>query len=310
MMRWFKLSAATLAVSLIGGSAWSGSGHSGELTGTLKKIRGSGKIILGVRAASLPFSYLDENRHYQGYSIDICLKIADSVKKKLALPDLKVIMNPVTSASRIPLLTNGAIDLECGSTSNTPERQAQVDFAPTTFIAGARLIAKKSSNIVRLSDLKNKTVASTSGTAALRQLTKLNAEQQLGLKIIPGKDHSEGFWMMDTGRAAAFAMDDILLAGLAATSPNPHSYSITRESLTTESYAIMLRAADPEFKHLVDAAVHALLSSGEIAAIYDKWFTRPIPPGGINLNRPMSPELKNVLDQPTATDELSILSWL
>lgn len=292
-----SLLVGTLFLSLVSGMSYAG--KEAEQTGTLKKIKTSGKIILGIRDSSIPFAFLDDKQSYQGYSVDICLRIVDSLKKQLGMPDLKVIMNPVTSATRIPLMTNGTIDLECGSTSNNLERQKQVAFAPTTFISGARILAKKSANIVSLTDLKGKTVTSVSGSNVMKQLIKLNTEKNLGMKIMANKDMSEGFLMVETGRATAFAMDDILLAGLAANSKTPNDYSITEEQITIEPYAVMLRQNDPTFKKSVDIAVKDLFKSGEINTIYEKWFTKPIPPKGINLNWPMPDNLKEAIANPT-----------
>jgi glutamate/aspartate transport system substrate-binding protein len=268
-------------------------------TGTLKKITETGKITLGVRDSSIPFSYLDDKQEYQGYSIDLCLKIVTEVQRHLQLPDLKVQMNPVTSSTRIPLMANGTIDLECGSTTNNLERQKQVAFSPTTFVAANRLLARKNANIRSLNDMKGKSLVSTSGTANLKQLATLNAERNLGMAIMPAKDHAEAFLMVETGRSVAFAMDDILLASLAAGSKNPSDYAITKEALSVEPYAIMLRRGDPEFKKVVDNAITNVFKSGEITAIYNKWFLSPIPPKGVTLNVPISAELKAVIAKPT-----------
>jgi glutamate/aspartate transport system substrate-binding protein len=281
-----------------------------ELSGTLKKIKSSGKIVLGVRDSSIPFSFIDNQQNYQGYSIDICLRVVDTIKKHLGMPDLKVMMNPVTSATRIPLTTNGTIDLECGSTSNNLERQKQVAFAPTTFISGARLLSKKSSNITGLEDLRGKTVVTNSGSNITRQLARLNAEKNLGLKIMTSKDMSEGFLMVETGRAVSFAMDDILLAGLAANSKTPNEYSITQQAITVEPYAIMMRQNDHAFKNMVDGAIKNLFKSGEINTIYNKWFTSPIPPKGINLNWPMPDILRNTISNPTDSGDPASYSAL
>jgi glutamate/aspartate transport system substrate-binding protein len=181
-----------------------------DLTGTLKKIKDTGSITLGVRDSSIPFSYLDDKQSYQGYSIDLCLKVVTAVQKQLGLTALTVKMNPVTSATRIPLMANGTIDLECGSTTNNVERQKQVAFAPTTFVTANRLLAKKSANINTLDDMKGKALVSTSGTSNLKQVTSLNGERNLGMNIMTAKDHAEAFLMVETGRATAFAMDDIL----------------------------------------------------------------------------------------------------
>lgn len=270
-----------------------------ELTGTLAKIKRTGQITLGVRDGSVPFSYLDDKQQYQGYSVDLCMKIVVHVQKQLGMTDVKVVMNPVTSANRIPLMANGTIDLECGSTTNNAERQKQVAFAPTMFVIANRLLAKKSSNIKSLADMKGKTLVATAGTTTLKQMTILNNEQKLGMTIVVGKDHPESFLMMETGRAVAEANDDILLAAQVASSRNPSEFQITSEALSVEPYGIMLRRDDAPFKQAVDAALTRLYQSADIERIYNKWFMSPIPPKGINLNFPMPPQLKAVLAKPT-----------
>ena len=268
-------------------------------SGTLKKIKETGTISLGVRDSSVPFSFLDNNQVYQGFSLDLCGKIVAAVQKELGLPKLAVKLNPVTSATRIPLIANGTIDLECGSTTNNAERQKQVAFAPTMFLTATRLLSKKSSNIVTFADLKGKTLVSTSGTTNIKELIELNAKQNLGINIIPAKDHAEAFLMVETGRAAAFGMDDILLAALAANAKAPGDYSITKDALTPQPYAVLMRRDDAAFKKVVDAAVSALYTSGEINRLYSKWFQSPLPPKGINLNWPMSEQLKRAYAKPT-----------
>ena len=270
-----------------------------ELTGTLKKIKESGVITLGVRDSSIPFSYLDDKQSYQGYSIDLCLKTVLAVQKHLGMSSLKTVLNPVTSATRIPLMANGTIDLECGSTTNNLDRQKQVSFAPTMFVTATRLLAKKSSGIKSIADLKGKTLVSTAGTANLKQVTIMNNEQNLGINIISAKDHAESFLMVETGRAAAFAMDDILLAGLAANSKSPADYEISKDALSVEPYGIMMRKGDDAFKKVVDAALVNLYTSGDAVKIYNKWFLSPIPPKGINMNFPLTPQLKFVYAHPT-----------
>ena len=300
-MKLAKLVVKTVAVmasaGLIGGVV--GSANAAELTGTLKKIKDTGVITLGVRDTSIPFSYLDDKQSYQGYSIDLCMKVVSSIRKQLGLSDLRVVMNPVTSATRIPLMANGTIDRECGSTTNNLERLKQVAFAPTTFVSGTRLLAKKSANIQTLADLKGKVVVSTSGTSNLKQIVTLNAEQNLGMTIMTAKDHGEAFLMVETGRAVAFAMDDILLAGLAATSKAPQDYTISKAAISVEPYGIMLRRDDAPFKNAVDTAVVGVFKSGEINGIYKKWFLQPIPPKGVNLNWPMADNLIAVVNHPT-----------
>ena len=298
-MKLLKVLALMLSAGVIAGSAQA------QETGTLKKIKDTGTITLGVRDSSIPFSYLDDKQSYQGYSIDLCMKIVSAVQKQLGLSSLNVKLNPVTSATRIPLMANGTIDLECGSTTNNVERQKQVAFAPTTFVTANRILAKKSSNIKSLADLKGKSVVSTSGTANLKQLTTLNADQNLGINILPAKDHAEAFLMVETGRAVAFVMDDILLASLAANSKNPGEYEISKEALSVEPYGIMLRKDDTAFKKVVDAAISNVLTSGDVNRIYHKWFLQPIPPKGVSLNWPVSEQLKAVMAKPTDSGEPS-----
>ncbi|MDP9109432.1 MAG: amino acid ABC transporter substrate-binding protein [Pseudomonadota bacterium] len=289
---------AKLVTMLIGAGLIAGAAQAQE-AGTLKKIKDSGQITLGVRDSSIPFSYLDDKQSYQGYSIDICLKVVTAIQKQLGMTALNVKMNPVTSATRIPLMANGTVDLECGSTTNNLERQKQVAFAPTTFVTANRLLSKKASNIKTLDDMKGKAIVSTSGTSNLKQITQLNGEKNLGMNIMTAKDHAEAFLMVETGRAVAFGMDDILLASLAASSKSPADYTISTEALSVEPYGIMMRREDPAFKKAVDGAVEGLFKSGEINRIYAKWFQSPIPPKGINLNIPMSAQLKAVVAKPT-----------
>jgi len=270
-----------------------------ELTGTLKKIKDSGTITLGHRESSIPFSYYDDQQRVVGYAMDICMRIVDAVKGELKLQKLDVKLNPVTSATRIPLMANGTIDLECGSTTNNLERQKQVAYTITHYVTANRYVAKKASKISKLIDLKGKTVVSTSGTTNIKWLTEENTKQNLGMNIVAAKDHAEAFLMVDTGRAVAFFMDDILLYSLVATARNPADWAIGAEAYTIEPYGIMLRRDDPAFKKVVDNAVTQLYKSGQITAIYDKWFLKPVPPKGVNLNVPMSAQFKKVIASPT-----------
>jgi glutamate/aspartate transport system substrate-binding protein len=270
-----------------------------ELTGTLKKIKDTGTITLGHRESSIPFSYYDDKQQVVGYAMDLCYKIVDAVKAELKLPKLEVRLNPVSSATRIPLMANGTIDLECGSTTNNLERQKQVNFTITHFVTANRFVSKKDANLKTLDDLKGKTVVSTSGTTNIKQITELNAQKNLGVNILAAKDHAEAFLMVETGRAVAFVMDDILLYSLVANAKNPSEWVISNEPLSIEPYGIMLRKDDPAFEKVVDNAMTALYQSGEIKAIYDKWFLKPIPPKGINLNVPMSEQFKKVVAKPT-----------
>ena len=276
--------------------------------GTIEKIKASGTINLGHRDSSIPFSYLDDKQQPIGYAMDLCLKIVDAVKAELKLPGLKTAFQPVTSATRIPLMANGTIDLECGSTTNNAERQKQVSYTITHFVTANRFVAKKAANLHTLDDLKGKTITSTSGTTNIKQITELNAARNLGLTILPAKDHAEAFLMVETGRAAAFVMDDILLAGLVANSSNAAGYTISEDALSVEPYGIMLRKDDPAFKKVVDDAMTKIYKSGQLTAIYDKWFTKPIPPRGINLSIPMSAGMKKVVATPTDTADPAFYS--
>jgi len=270
-----------------------------DLTGTLKKVRASGTIVLGVRDTSIPFSYLDDKQQYVGYHVDLCMKIVDAVRKKLDAPKLAVKMQPVASATRIPLMANGTIDLECGNTTNNLERQAQVAFAPTTFVTATRLLSKKASGIASVADLRGKGVSSTSGSSNLKLMVTLNGQKGLGMNVMPVVDHGEGMAMLDSGRIAAYAMDDIILYSLAAHSRTPGDYVVSNESLSVEPYGIMLRKDDPEFKKLVDEALAGVFRSGEINRLYTKWFQSAIAPKGVNLGVPMSDALRKAIARPT-----------
>jgi glutamate/aspartate transport system substrate-binding protein len=269
------------------------------LTGTLQKIKDTGAITLGHRESSVPFSYYDDNQKVIGYAMDLCYKIVDAVKSELKMDKLEVKLNPVTSATRIPLIANGTVDLECGSTTNNLEREKQVGFTITHFVTANRFVSKKSANLKTVDDLKGKTIVSTSGTTNIKQITEIGAQKHLDLNIIAAKDHAEAFLMVETDRAAAFVMDDILLYSLVATSKVPGDYVISTDALSVEPYGIMLRREDPAFKAVVDAKMTAIYKSGDINAIYDKWFLKPIPPKGINLNVPMSAPFKKVVATPT-----------
>jgi glutamate/aspartate transport system substrate-binding protein len=286
-------------VGLVSFGALLVAGPASAQEGTLKKIKETGAITLGHRDASIPFSYFDDKQAAIGYAMDLCGKIVDAVKAELKMPNLQVKLNPVTSATRIPLMANGTIDLECGSTTNNLERQKQVAFTITHFVTANRFVSKKAANLKSLEDLKGKTVVSTSGTTNIKQITELNGQRNLGITILPAKDHAEAFLMVETGRAVAFFMDDILLYSLVASSKNPSEWTISADALSVEPYGIMLRKDDPSFKKVVDGAITAVYKSGEINKIYAKWFLSPVPPKGVNLNVPMSEVFKHVVAKPT-----------
>jgi glutamate/aspartate transport system substrate-binding protein len=292
MIRIFPLLIALTAVAgLTGGAA--------AQEGTLKKVKDSGSITIGHRDASVPFSYYDDKQQPVGYAIDLCLRIVDAVKNELKMPKLEVKYQLVTSANRIPLMANGTIDLECGSTTNNLDRQKQVWFTITHFVTANRWVAKKAANLKTLADLKGKTIVSTAGTTNIKGMTEINAAQNLGMNIISANGHSEAFQMVETGRAVAFAMDDILLYSLVAQARNPGDYAISAVATSVEPYGIMLRKDDAAFKKVVDAAMVQTYKSGAINAIYGKWFLKPVPPRGINLNVPISEQFKKVIANPT-----------
>ena len=267
--------------------------------GTLKKIKDTGSITIGHRDASVPFSYYDDKQRPVGYAMDLCHRIVDAVKTELKMPKLEVKYQLVTSANRIPLMANGTVDLECGSTTNNLDRQKQVGFTITHFVTANRWVAKKSAKINKLSDLKGKTIVSTAGTTNIKQITEINGQQNLGMNIISANGHPEAFQMVETGRAVAFVMDDILLYSLVAQSRRPADYAISAEALSVEPYGIMVRKDDEAFKKVVDAAMINTYKSGAINAIYTNWFQKPIPPKNINLNVPMSAQFKKVVANPT-----------
>ncbi|MFO1233943.1 MAG: amino acid ABC transporter substrate-binding protein [Rivihabitans pingtungensis] len=265
---------------------------------TLQKIKDTGTITIGHRESSIPFSYLDGNQKPVGYSMDLCNKIVEEVKKELKMPALVTKLTPVTSQTRIPLMTNGTIDLECGSTTNSLERQKQVAFGVTTFVSPVRMVVKADSGIKTLDDLNGKAVATTTGTTSDRYIKQNEKGHNIDVKNVYGKDHAESFLMVETGRASAFVMDEVLLAGFIANAKNPKDFAIVGPALSTEPYGIMLRKDDPQFKALVDKTLSGLMKSGEINKIYAKWFTSAIPPKNVNLNLPMNAQLQEAIKHP------------
>ena len=271
-----------------------------DLTGTLAKIKETGTIVMGIRDSSVPFSYIDDKQQVVGYAIDICKKIVEAIKTELKMPNLKVEMSPVTSSNRIPLMANGTVDMECGSTTNNADRQKQVSFTNAHFLTASKFVSKKAQHIADIDGLKGKNVVSVSGSSNIVQLNQFNAQRKLGITVLAAKDVVEAFLMVETDRAAAFVMDDIQLSALIAGSKDPSLYEINDDPFSKpEPYGIMMRREDPAFKKAVDTAVENLLKSGDINRIYAKWFQSPIPPKGINLNIPMSAQLKAVVAKPT-----------
>jgi len=266
---------------------------------TLAKIDKAGKITLAYRESSVPFSYLEAPEKPIGFSVELSNAVVEAVKKKLGKPNLQVALVPVTSANRIPLIQNGTVDLECGSTTNNTARAKDVSFAINHFYTGTRLLVKKSSGIKDYADLAKKTVATTTGTTNAQVIRKYDNDKGLGMNIVLGKDHADAFLLVVADRAVAFAMDDILLYGLRANAKNPADYEVVAESLQVEPYACMLPKDDPAFKQLVDETITGLMKSGEFERMYNKWFLAPIPPRGVPLGLPMSPQLRDNIKSPS-----------
>jgi glutamate/aspartate transport system substrate-binding protein len=269
-----------------------------ESAGALKKIQDSGTISLGHRESSIPFSYYDDKQQVIGYSQEIMLKAVDAVKADLKLPNLQIKLVPVTSQNRIPLIQNGTIDIECGSTTNNTERQKQVSFSNTIFVIGTRLLTKKDSGVTDFADLAGKNVVTTAGTTSERLLRKMNDDKKMGMSVISAKDHGESFLTLETGRAVAFMMDDALLYGELAKAKKPGDWAVVGTPQSREAYGCMLPKDDAAFKKVIDGAIAKVMASGEAEKIYAKWFMAPIPPKGLNLNFPLSDDMKALYKAP------------
>jgi len=292
------MKAATAIIAsacLLGASA---AAQAQNLDGTLKKIKDSGTITIGHRDSSLPLSYLDDKLQPVGFSLDLCKQVVEAVKAKLAMPNLKVVYNPVTSATRIPLVANGTVDIECGSTANMTSRQQQVGFSYTFFVPQFKWITRTNGGINSADDLRGKTVAVTAGTNTAVFVNKMNSEEKLGLTIMPGKDHAESFLLVETGRAAAWMEDDVLIAGFRANAKNPTDFKLLDKAYPSDPYALMMRRGDPQLKALVDETLAKLMRSGEFEKLYVRWFESPTPPRGINIQLPMSDALKADIKEP------------
>jgi glutamate/aspartate transport system substrate-binding protein len=288
----------TIAVAAVAAGIAAACTQKEESGGTLKKIKDSGVVSLGHRESSIPFSYYDDKQQVVGYSHEIALKIVDAIKAELNAPNLQVKLTPITSQNRIPLVQNGTIDFECGSTTNNTERQQQVAFSNTIFIIGTRLLTKKDSGIKDFPDLAGKNVVTTAGTTSERALRKMNEEKNMKMNIISAKDHGESFLTLEGGRAVAFMMDDALLYGERAKAKQPDDWIVVGTPQSREAYGCMMRKDDPSFKKLVDDTIAKLETSGEAAKLYEKWFTQPVPPKGLNLNFTMSDDMKTLYANP------------
>jgi glutamate/aspartate transport system substrate-binding protein len=273
-------------------------GRTQGLEGTLKKVKETGTFTIGHRDSSIPLSYLDDKLQPIGFSIELCKHVVEAVKAKLAMPNLSVKYNPVTSATRLPLVANGTVDVECGSTANMTSRQAQVGFSYTFFVPQFKWITRTNNDIKTADDLRGKTVAVTAGTNTALFVNKMNNEGKLGMTIMQGKDHAESFLLVETGRASAWMEDDILIAGFRANAKNPADFKLLDKSYPSDPYALMIRKDDPQFKALVDETLANLMRSGEFEKLYTQWFERPISPRAINIQLPMSDALKRAIKEP------------
>ena len=271
-----------------------------EANDTIKKVKDTGAITLGYREASFGFSYVDGGAKPLGYSIDICIKIVEAIKAEAKLQNVEIRWQPVTSSNRIPLVMNGTVDIECGSTTNLVERQKQVAFSPDIFRYNVRMAVKANAGIKSISDLQGKTVVTTAGTTSFRLLKEADKAKSLDITNVGAKDHSESFLMLDTGRAAAFVLDDILLAGQIANAKNPKDFAIVGESLRTENQSLMYRKDDPQLKVLVDRVVGGMMKSGEMEKLYTQWFMSPIPPKNANINYPLNAETREAFANPSS----------
>ena len=258
---------------------------------TVKKATDSGRIAVAYRESSVPFSYLAGAGKPVGFSVELTDAIVEELRRATGKP-LAVEYVSVTSQNRIPLLVNGTIDLECGSTTNNSARGKDVAFAINHFYTGTRLLAKKTSNVRNYADLAGKTVASTTGTTNAQVMRKYNADKALNMEVVLAKDHSDAMLMVDADRAVAFAMDDILLYGLMANAKNPALWEVVGDPLQVEPYACMLRKDDPTFKALVDKVIGGMMAGGSFEKLYTKWFMTPIPPNNVNLQLPLPPQLR------------------
>jgi glutamate/aspartate transport system substrate-binding protein len=264
-----------------------------ELTGTLKKIKDSKTVTLGHRASSIPFSYLNKLREPIGYSIDLCNEVVREIASELEGVEIGVSYKLVRAETRIPAVRSGEIDLECGSTTANFERKKEVAFSPIFFVAGTKLLVPRSSSINSYRDLRDKTVVVTAGTTNEAAVRAISDKQKLGIKIIIGKDHAESFAMLTEGKADAFATDDVLLYGLAATAQSGDQYHVVGEYLSYDPYGLMYRKDDPDFAAVVDRTFSRLAQSRELVQLYNKWFQQRLPTGE-TLNLPMSPQLEEI----------------
>jgi glutamate/aspartate transport system substrate-binding protein len=269
-----------------------------DLTGTLKKIKDSGTIVLGTRESSGALAYTLGDGKYVGFHTEMAEQIAKDIQRDLKMPKLDIKYQPVTSQNRIPLVQNGTVDLECGSTTNNAARQKDVAFAMTTYVEEGRIVVRANSGITGIAGLNGKTIATTTGTTSVQTLRKNKRASGMDFKELFGKDHSDSFLLLESGRADAFVMDGQIVAGLVSKSKNPAEWKILPDVLSVEPIACMMRKDDPAFKKAVDNSIQAMIKSGALAKMYDKWFVQPIPPANTKVGLPLSEATKQAWANP------------
>jgi glutamate/aspartate transport system substrate-binding protein len=293
-MKTMCLPMTVLALWLASGSAWAQVDNN-----TLRRIAETGTINLGHRESSVPFSYYDQRKQVVGYSHDLMLRVAEAVKAELKLPALTLRLVPVTSQNRIPLVQNGTVDIECGSTSNTVERARQVAFSTSIFVVSTRLLVDRASGIKDFGDLSGRRVVVTAGTTSERLLRTYNEGRGGRITVVTARDHNDAFQAVEAGKVDALMLDDALLYGERAKAAEPQRWIVTGTPMSSEVYGCMMRRGDPVFKEVVDRCLTRLLRSGEAMKIYTRWFLKPIPPRNLNLNWPASEALLALYRSPS-----------
>ena len=291
-------SISILIAALLAGAGVAATVSAQELAGTLKKIKDTGRVVMGTRDSSAPLAYTLGGGKYTGYHVELCEKIIDTVRKRITAPAVKIEYTLVTSQNRIPLVENGTVDIECGSTTNNAARQKQVAFGLTTYVTEVRMAVKAASGIKSINQLNGRNVVTTTGTTSVQHMRKHERAAGIDFKEIYGKDHADSFLLLESGRADAFVMDDNILAGNIANAKNPKDFVITGEVLSVEPIAVMFRKDDPQFKSAVDDAIRGMMKSGELEKLYARWFQSPIPPRNSSLDMPMGATLKGLIANP------------
>jgi glutamate/aspartate transport system substrate-binding protein len=291
-------SALTSSVAVALSAAFIGATPAFAASATLDKIKSTGAVTMGVRESSIPMSYTTGDSRFDGYHVEVCRMILNDIKAKLGMNTLRINYQPVTSQNRVPLVQNGTVDIECGTTTNNVNRAKDVSFANTLYVEEVRIAVKANSGINSITQLAGKKVATTTGTTSVQLLRKHEKANGVNFDEVYGKDHADSFLLLESGRADAFVMDGSILAGNIANSKNPKDYKIVGEVLSTEPIAIMVRKDDPEFLADVNAAIAKIVTSGKMPGLWNKWFLAPIPPKNIIVGLELSPATKNAWANP------------